>query len=275
MFGEKLITHRGGRDLLHVDIQNRNTLLICVGDSWTWGDSLGKIGIQNGVFDDKQWRLDHIYGSLLSKKLESDFINYGIPGGSNSEIIDSLFLNILPVVYKNNQRIIVVITLTELCREIISDPVWANALTEFSSIESILEQYESLMLSSLSRYQQSFPNAKIIVARNFTYTFPSNQSLVSNHLDKIWIDTLKLSENNKYPTNLRILDNQGMLPLQKYLKQQNLYQKYKSEYVDLLGRGLDAIDWLDESPYNSKFATRHPIEQGHKLWADYLYNYCL
>jgi len=38
-------------------------------------------------------------------------------------------------------------------------------------------------------------------------------------------------------------------------------------YID---QALVAVKWFDQSQLNNKHATKHPTEQGHKLWAEYL-----
>lgn len=91
-----------------------DVLTIAVGDSWTWGDSLGKTTPE---YDDFDHRVNHIYGNLIAKKLNSDFINIGLPGRSNLYILTFLdqVLNSLVKTYKT---IRVFFTLTESGREL-------------------------------------------------------------------------------------------------------------------------------------------------------------
>jgi len=72
-----------------------------------------------------------------------------------------------------------------------------------------------------------------------------------------------------------MLSQIGYMPLTQYLKEPdiNLFKKFKSEIFDMFFDMTDAIDWLDKSTLNSRYATRHPTELGHKLWADYLLTY--
>ena len=52
-------------------IIGKENLLITIGDSWTWGDSLGSTTLE---FNDKQTRHKQFYTNLLAKKLEADWI---------------------------------------------------------------------------------------------------------------------------------------------------------------------------------------------------------
>jgi len=44
--------------------KSRKKLVVTIGESWTWGDSLGKT--QHRVYDDKECRLAHVYGGQLA-----------------------------------------------------------------------------------------------------------------------------------------------------------------------------------------------------------------
>lgn len=61
---------------------DKNNLLITVGDSWTWGDSLGDLSVN--------YRSKHLYGRYLSEKLESNWINWGWCGCGNNTILSAL-----------------------------------------------------------------------------------------------------------------------------------------------------------------------------------------
>ena len=68
------------RSWLHEDISNKDILLITVGDSWTWGDSLFDIDISTPNYDNPN-RVKHIYGAKLAELLNADFVNVGECGG--------------------------------------------------------------------------------------------------------------------------------------------------------------------------------------------------
>jgi hypothetical protein len=252
-------------------------LLICAGDSWTWGDSLSKIKFDNQAgADDFEWRTTHIYGNLIAEQCDRDFINLGLSGYSNLAIIDWVFLKLIPLYETQYKNIIVIFTLTEICREILVDTNWTTQCVGHDSLNEFLEQYEKAMFSTLEYYQNQYPNVTIKVGRNFTYTFNNNLNNTSIfHFDKSWVDILvnKL-QRPSYPTNLRLLSSTATEPLITYLKKIDKFTLYKNELANMLADGLDAITWLDESPLNNKLATRHPTEEGHKLWADYLYEEC-
>ena len=62
--------------------RGKDTLLLTVGDSWTWGDSM--------VPDSQEYRQNHIWGKHLSDHLNCDWINYAFKGGGNNYILHAL-----------------------------------------------------------------------------------------------------------------------------------------------------------------------------------------
>ena len=272
------------RPVLYKKTIGSDRLLICAGDSWTWGDSLGKINNpaptgHNSVWltDDFEWRTTHIYGALIADKIGIDFINLGMPGHSNIEIIDNVFLKIIPAYQSQYKKITVIFTLTELCRELLNDPVWTDQISSYTGIDNFLMQYERLMFETIMFHQSQYPQIEIRVGRNFTYSFVENTSILEHrHFDKTWIDVIaEYTKQTDYPKNIRLLSQMGTEPLLQFIKKNKAqFQLHKPEFVTMLTDSLDATTWLDESPCNYKKATKHPTEKGHELWADYIYNTC-
>jgi len=277
------------RPVLYKSTIGSDRLLICAGDSWTWGDSLGKIntappaappppGSNNlPLPDDFEWRITHIYGALLASKLKIDFVNLGIPGRSNLEIIDTLYQKVVPAYHKHYKKITVLFTLTELCREMELSLASADQITNFNGINDFLMQFERLTFERIMSYQRQYPGIEIRVARNFTYTFAENLSILEHrHLNKTWIDVIAdYTKQSDYPKSIRVLSQIGMEPLIQYIKKNKTqFQLHKPEFVDMLTDSLAATTWLEKSPCNYKKATKHPTEKGHELWADYIYNTC-
>ena len=89
----------------NIDIKKKDTLVVCVGESWTWGWDL----------DD---RSNEIYGRLLSNYFDADWINIAGVGYSNTWILD--FANFISYKLKQSEyhKIIFVITMTENGRDL-------------------------------------------------------------------------------------------------------------------------------------------------------------
>lgn len=303
-----LLPRRSDRSWYHEHDRHSDRLLICVGDSWTWGDSLGRT---NYYFDDVEHRTTHVYGSVLSQMLDSDFINIGLPGDSNLTILSYLQTTINSVV-KKYQRIDVVFTLTETGRELASGflkqrdhytqvwqgPDWPTfddiitgepnldqvfdeiqglefehhlklylSLRGCDSLSNIFQAYEAYTFSVLETYFKSLSiPVHWHIGRNFTSVCDSNRYLVQGLLEHRWVDVIaQRGDLAPYP-DVYVLSGMGLDPLIEFTQ-----GKFKQQWIDVLDQSSRAIDWLHSSPYNSKQATKHPLEQAHAWWAEYLY----
>jgi hypothetical protein len=309
----QLVSNNNNRLWYHELNRNSNTLLITVGDSWTWGDSLGKT---TPKFDDYDYRTTHIYGHILSDRLSSDFINVGLPGGSNFYILLHLEL-VLASLKKKYKNVKLVFTLTESGRELQSDfennqkeyqswqgPDWptfdqiiagnfdpsklklvlddtnntnfGRTLRLFTSLHSAknLEElfyiYEQVTFDILTDYFKNF-SIDWTLARNFTSSFPSNTTNSNGHLiNTRWTDIIAKNGNlDQYPSDIFALSlSMSIQPMIKMANKLGIGSVH--EYEKLLDKSIDAIGWLDHSPYNAKMT--HPLAQGHRWWAEYLYH---
>ena len=266
------------RSIYFEDVSDKDTLLITLGDSWTWGDSIYGIK-QLGPIVDHPDRTKSIYGALLSKELQSDFVNCARCGGSNF-FMYSMLSQILEYNHARYKKIIVVITLTENGREM-NEP---RANTWFAKSDSALDfliNYERKMFEKFKSLFESYPNVKFILTRNFTHSYSKNLDIVKDYItDDIWVEVLsKHQEYAEYPKEIRFLTGAAMFPIQDTLKWLNI--EFKSLMIEEFDKSLQAIEWLKNSKYNcpeigsSGFpsGTKHPTIEGHRLWASYLLNY--
>jgi hypothetical protein len=262
----------------HEQLIGSDSLLICLGDSWTWGDRLGGTTIGKGI-DDAEHRLSNIFGHHLSKMLSSDFLNMAKPGGSNLDMFNNLNL-LLPAVVNRYKQLYLVITLTENCREFSAGnkntwPIRVDFSKDPESLNRLLEEYEARVLGCFKNAVEKFTNVKTIIGRNFTFNYKNNTSILDGmQPEKNWVEILSdYQQLPGYPPNLKILSQMAYQPLVQYLKDVKLFKQFKMEIFELFSEMSDAIDWLDKSKLNSKIGTRHPTELGHQLWANYLLTY--
>ena len=251
---------------------NSNKLLICAGDSWTWGDSLGgsKLDSPNVVKD--KHRKEHIYGSIISKKINSDFINIAKPGGSNIEIHDMLAVVLEDAVLDSlYNEIHVIICLTENCREASGDPIWVPSnLDNIETIDDFLKAYEQNMFLSLrENFIDKYSDINFYIGRNFTFSYDET-ILGDNVLDKLWIQCLEINE--PYPEDVRFTSDIAITPLITCLIKLGIHKKLKYTLMEFFARSNLAVDWLEKSPLNYNEETKHPTEKGHEIYANYIYN---
>lgn len=263
-----------GRSWMHENIQDKEKLLIAVGDSWTWGDSICGINTQEEIqLIDHPDRVKCIYGAKLSEMLDSDFVNIGECGGNNYDMLQRL-KTVLEFNHRKYKKIYVIITLTENCREL-DNGYWYT--TNLENLNEFFCNYEKVMFCDYkSTFEQYKENTKFLIGRNFTYSFEENIRFIKEyHLEKTWIDCLNEHQTNTniYPKNLRFLSRMAVRPLDNYFKKINCLDRFKDDMITELDKGAIARQWLQNSPYNHKArkTTKHPTIEGHDIWAKYLY----
>jgi hypothetical protein len=305
-----------GKDYYHEVERDNDTLVIAIGDSWTWGDRLGKTTPEH---DDYEHRTSHVYGAHISRKLNADFINLGFPGFDNTHILLT-FNKIFSRLTHTYRKCYVFFTLTESGRELQNGfidqqdhynkirgnswPTYNSVLSQTATSESIefarnemierkidfvyhfdliIELLKSTSLEDFFvRYEAwTFRNICQIfdqldvdwrIARNFTSIHKENYDQISakNLITERWVDIISQQGLlTTYPKSVRLLSKMGLDPVLKVIKTIGI-KSDRQAWLDVFEQSEQAIDWLSKSPYNSQYATRHPLEQAHKWWAEYL-----
>ena len=236
------------------------SLLVTLGDSWTWGDSLPL-----------DQRTELIYGAVMARALDTDFVNIARCGAANIDIHDRLTW-FLPQVIDRYEKITVIMTLTENGREIRHDPIWTDRTHVPASLQDFQIEYERVMFETFRNTLTAWPQVRFLIARNFTYTHDENKSILDDYLVPLtWVDVLAQEQNMPdYPANLRLLSQMAMTPMIAHFKQLEIYSQLKPEFFETFMAMEEAIEWFDRSALNAKRATKHPTEQGHRVWANYL-----
>lgn len=257
------------------DIQGKDTLLIQIGDSWTWGDHLGVIDWDKASND--PCRMDEIVGRKLSNLLNSDWVNIAKPGCSNYWMIEQL-RDIEPHLHRvrsQYKKIYVVITLTEDLRESkytrridVNTPYqtfWNNS----NSIKDFLVSVERYLFLNLETYFKNIPFVSAHIARAFTDVWPENSSPLL--LTKSWCDVIqdKIQFAN-YQKPVPFIGQMSIDPLtEKFISTK---PERKTEFLDIMDRVTTRWNFLGHSTYNLKGSTCHPNPAGHAIWADYLFS---
>lgn len=233
----------------HYKSRDSENLLITVGDSWTYGDSLGKTRVRDGV-DDTNYRLDHVYGNIITEQLGYDWMNLALPGASNFCMLNWLG-RLLDRKY-NYRNIACVITLTESGRH--EELRWAE---KFVYLQPALEHMITKTYSMAGELQLRFPRVAFTLAHNFTDPVPGIYK--NKIIERTWLEVLTDQS----------VQNNTFIVVSDHIKQLN-YNRVFSDTPDVIDKALQRIDLLDACAYCCKEDSRHPNETGHKLWAEYL-----
>jgi len=226
-----------------------NRMIITVGDSWTYGDSLGNTCVREGQ-DDTDYRLAHVYGNLISEELGADWINLALPGISNRQMF--IWLEQLLSRHAHSRDTTCIITLTESGRH--EELQWLDP--RLTNLQTNLENMVDKTYSWIEQIHKRHTSIKFVVAHNFSDSRPTDKVQVCN---QTWLEVM---------TNSKI-QNGTHVVVSEHIKQLN-YNHVYPDTPSVIDRALARIDLLDACKYCHQHDSRHPTEYGHELWANYL-----
>jgi hypothetical protein len=262
------------RTWYYEEINNKDRLVITVGDSWTWGDHLGNIDWDKAI--DDPIRLKQVFGKLLADKLNADWVNIAMPGCSNYWMLGQLELieQHLHRVKDQYKQIDIVVTLTEDLREtthtepIDIDRVYKYLWSRSKSLNGFLIKVEDFLMFNIEHFAQKIPFVNIHVSRAFTDFWPQTQSELM--LDKTWCDVINAnSVGLPYAKTVPFIGQLSINPLtERFIQNDN---EMRHEFLDIMEHVTKRWEFLGQSEYNLKGSTCHPNPAGHALWSNYLF----
>lgn len=249
-------------DEYYHDCQDRDHVVVTVGDSWTYGDSLPD-------------RLEQVYGRLVSKQLDADWINIGGRGRSNSWVLKSLVYlsTLLPQHYK---KITVIVTLTENARDFETTYTFPHDYGQTFALhgdtsnfyEAILSAACDFWIDQIHQVQDNL-STKVIVGHNFVWH--NLNTLDAIKLESNWIEQLSGYQQQSSPVRTNLVTgwifDKVQVVHQMVPGSKTVYQQWALPYID---RANQVNKWLDSSNLNNKAMSKHPTAKGHEIWANYI-----
>jgi hypothetical protein len=242
--------------ICYCDTNGSTKLLITIGESWTWGDSL-----------DSDLRLQQVWGKCLSKKLNCDWLNIARKGASNFwifyQIAELVRFGKLP--YTDIQ---IVFCCTESGREYNENWNWYQTNPciflqhkKFETLTDSVCYFNKCLIDTLTNDLQKLQPVEILITHNFCGTTFWHHRY--QQLNKNWVNltTEKLGVEFDYevPT------------IGQYNHFRSSYRNLNTA-IEMQTKSLSLVDFLTSSPYNYKQASKHPTAESHEFWADYIFN---
>jgi len=264
---------------LHQENNSKDTLLITVGDSWTWGDHLGSI---NWVtqYDDPV-RLQTIYGKKLSEKLDSDWVLLARPGCSNYWMFEKLkfFSEQIVQLKSRYRRIIITVTLTEDFREFgYNDEIeyttpYYSMIANCKDLFDFLAEAENALVEKFVTLLEGLP-VEYHITRAFTDFWPKNKNLHKQLLDKTWCDVFQEQvEFDRYHQVVPFIGQMAIGGIVKLIDSVgDKKSSFKNDFLEIEKKITARYNFFSASWYNIKGSSWHPNAMGHQVFAEYLFN---
>jgi len=238
--------------------RGKPSLLITIGESWTWGDSLG------------DQRLEKVYGRQLADRLDTDWLNIARCGESNLWIADHYadVCDQIPTWEYTDVKI--VLTLTEIGREFNGDRDHERVYTELlSGVETFDQFLDTLSELVAQRIRPGLNQYPTWIGTNF---IDSNYNLPL--VDCTWLDLIADATGQKKHQDRTLVVGSWVYERFDAVFEFNPTierSAWRKSILNHMDRSSYVTELLMASSLNYKRATKHPTPQGHQLWADYLY----
>lgn len=247
--------------------RNSSTLLVTIGDSWTWGADIDSQ-------QDNSVRLSKVYGNQVAHHIKADFLNLSVGGSSNAwmanQFIDLVAANL------NYKNIICVITWTEVGREF-SSP-WDQGIDYLDwtnkNIVQPSDYYNFLKLineCSAKKVQQALANTGIKLLCGTNFVDPIGfESLDNNFLTSYWLKEFS-SEIKKEITDTCYVASNWVIPrFEEILAINPALDRsvFLAWSIELIQQAKQRIDLVSDQRYFR--GIHHPTSLGHDCWADYI-----
>ena len=259
--------------------RNSDTLLVTIGDSWTWGagvwpNRFGDAYINTSDKDDK-FRTTKLYGNLISKDKGWNWLNLGFYAMGNQWIANKVFELRGLVPHLEFKKIIVMCVLTGTARWF---HTWQdghkdyrshfanNAMTETQHYENFLIDINREVIGQITHLTNSAENVRLLVGTNGVdhcgfdplreeqiIPLPWYRLLTDTKLNGIYVD----------------IDSIKYLPsIENYLSsdQKFAFQKWMMTKIDQAEKQTAMIKQMHHVSTDGF----HPNHNGHIKWADYI-----
>jgi hypothetical protein len=259
---------------------SKDTLLVTIGDSWTFGGSLLHL-IPDSTVDEKlAFTRQHCYGNVLSKKLDAAWINVALPGLSNEWMADQfdILKALLPTLtYK---KVIVVITLTELCRELRKDKrdtyFHVTDFSKFNSVKDLLRDNSKYISDKILRNLPE--NVELVIGRTYVDScYPDELSKFMIDLD--WSSQLLIADNKTplgHDTSYMLLWSISAINGLSDQLSSIMREEFIHEMNNIMQLSEERIASLHSCSLNIHLAGyQHPTPEGHIIWANHVYDYIM
>jgi len=244
-------------------INNNETLLVTIGDSWTWGDEL--------------INREHCFGRVLSQKLNSDWVNLSVTGCGN-QYIEQLFTEFAnlstTLTYK---KFIVIVTFTEVGRDFnswfdqdVDYATWLRSnIKKSCDYNKFIEFLNARLATRMCAIANKIPNLTLLVATNFVN--PLGLEEFENYLlPQSWLEHIT---NQSFENECNIVTSYIFDKLQTVLDMEwSLDAKmFNTWAIGAIQASTIRLDQLMSCKHICPHG--HPDQIAHQLWADYVYKH--
>ena len=254
-----------------------DTLLVTIGDSWTWGSGISGKGVDatNITAEQNDFRLNHLYGNIISQDRNWNWLNLGFYAMGNQWMVDKVseLRALLPLL--EFKEIIIIINFTSTGRwfhtfhDSLTDYktfFQTNKMTAVDDYENFLFDLNRKMLRDINVLINSEKRVKLLVGTNAVdhcgFDIIEEKSIIPLPWYRLLTDT-KLNGISVDNESIKYLPS-----IENYLSsdQKFAFQKWMMEKIDQAEKQTAMIKNMQDVAQDGF----HPTHNGHRIWAEYI-----
>ena len=252
--------------------RSSSCLVVTVGASWTWGNFL-PINFDQTQATDQQhaYRTKHIYGNIISEKLQSDFLNLSGNGMGNFWEADLLnkFCQLLPTL--DYKKILVIWTTTDPGKGFNGpedrDMNYIKSIQNANSFDDVLADMNRY---AVNKFADQLLNDKRVIFRTGSdcVTPIGFEQLESFMLPSPWL--FQCNETRDYQRDAYVITRyviDRLTGLTEFFDKNTDQDKFKQWIIDMIDRAESVLELWELPVFQTMFPDLHPVESANRQWA--------
>ena len=243
------------------------TLIVTVGDSWTWGSDISESN------SDDACRLKHLYGNILSEELNTDWLNLGLSATSNfwlTHMVEELG-QLIPQIDYEKIHVICVFTgagrwfYTQYDRYI-HYPTWVmDNVTCAQDYDHLLIKFNQDCVKRIHQALDPYHNVSVKFGTNFVDPIGFDIVPSSQLLPHPWYRVMGCDDGQQ--SGVCMDGVKALLRMPEVVTGVEKLRYFKEWILNIIPYSEKRNHMLEDSV---KFRNYHPLAQGHQQWAQYL-----
>ena len=254
-----------------------DTLLVTIGDSWTWGTGLCDFNptATNITAEQNDFRLNHLYGNLISKERNWNWMNLGFYAMGNQWMANKVFeLRALSPLLEFKEIIVMVnFTATGSWFNTFQDSLTdyktffnTNKMTAVEEYENFLFELNRKLVKDIILLTKSEKRIKLLVGTNSVDHCGFDLLQEEQVIPIPWYSLLTDTKLNGTFVNV---DSIKYLPsMEKFLdnKQKFAFKEWMIQKIDQAEKQTAMTKTMQDVTPDGF----HPNHNGHRKWAEYI-----
>lgn len=245
--------------------RDSRTLIVTVGDSWTWGSDLSPYN------KDNDFRRENVFGNVIAKELDCDWLNLALCAQGNFWIA-SMVRELATIIPKlEYDSIHVICTFTGVLRwfntkyDVHIDYVswFRQHIKQREDFDQLLVMLNSMCVNDILASLNQFDQVNLKIATNFFDPIGFDSLTTQQHLSRPWHEVLHCHDSRKvYADTYYNTVYQAV----EFLDPE-FHSMFKSWLLNITDQFENRLRLL-QNP--DMFRNYHPLSTEHKKWAQYV-----